>query len=155
MSPRLAAYSPLSDSTSSKLIRLIQWQMPRAPGLDPLMDDLFLTHQKPISFLWLKSHYSGRRKKDGQEVLNRPRETGHFLFPHWTTLPLIFLPGCGGASLLSSCVYFGLSYRRTLPESFGKCKNLKRSWKCLSFLSLASSCNFLPPQSVLLGTLQG
>lgn len=54
--------------------------MPRAPGLDPLMDDLFLTHQKPLSFLWLKSHYSGQREKEGQQVLNRPRETGHF-FP--------------------------------------------------------------------------
>lgn len=101
--------------------------MPRALGLDPLMDDLFLTHQKPLSFLWLKTHYSGQREKEGQQVLNRPRETGHFS-PYWTTRPFIFLPGQGGEHLyylLVCTLVFPLE--RPYQKSLASVKALKEA----------------------------
>lgn len=88
-----AVSSSLSEDIRSKLIWLIQWQTPRAPGLDPFMNGLLLTRQNLSALAWWVMTSRGKRARGSTIPSQAWRETGLFISPPLDSISLPFLLG--------------------------------------------------------------
>lgn len=138
-----AASSSLSEDIRSKLIWLIQWQTPRAPGLDPFMNGLFLTCQKPFSFGLMSCYLKRRKSKRVNNSFTGLERNRPFYFSRLDSGSLSFSPGRASPRLWFYSVYVGSPCRKTCHKALANVKGLKRSCKYFSFLILSLLMSFL------------
>lgn len=121
--------------------------MPREPSTDPLMDGLFLTHQKKL-LVSFGLRIIRKREKEVNEHLTEPGEKQAIWFPLLPLDLISFYPfsprTCLDDDFLLSASAF--SCRKIYHGPLANMSTLRRQWQC-AFLSLPDVISSPPQQS--------